>query len=79
MTKESKSELYDLISELRGTKQNIKENDSLKKDLGFDSLMQVALIISIEEHFRIEIKDGDLSAENLQTVGSLCATLEKYI
>ena len=76
MNKDIKKDLYELISELQGVKQNMNENDSLKKDLGLDSLMLVSLIVAIED---IEIKDSDLSAENLETVGNLCTMLEKYI
>ena len=79
MNKDIKNYLCELISDLRGVKQNINENDSLKKDLGLDSLMLVSLIVAIEERFHIEIKDSDLSAENLETVGGICAMLEKYI
>ena len=79
MNKDIKKDLYELISELQGVKQNMNENDSLKKDLGLDSLMLVSLIVAIEERFHIEIKDSDLSAENLETVGNLCTMLEKYI
>ena len=39
MNKDIKKDLYELISELQGVKQNMNENDSLKKDLGLDSLM----------------------------------------
>ena len=79
MNKDIKKDLYELISELQGVKQNMNENDSLKKDLGLDSLMLVSLIVAIEERFHIEIKDSDLSAENLETVGNLCTMLETYI
>lgn len=79
MNKDIKKDLYELISELQGVKQNMNENDSLKKDLGLDSLMLVSLIVAIEERLHIEIKDSDLSAENLETVGNLCTMLEKYI
>ena len=78
MNKDIKNDLCELISEIRGVKQNINESDSLKNDLGLDSLMQVFLIVAIEDRFHIEIKDSDLSAEDLETVGSLCAMLEKY-
>lgn len=78
MNKDIKNDLCELISEIRGVKQNISESDSLKNDLGLDSLMQVFLIVAIEDRFHIEIKDSDLSAEDLETVGSLCAMLEKY-
>ena len=51
MNKDIKKDLYELISELQGVKQNMNENDSLKKDLGLDSLMLVSLIVAIEERF----------------------------
>lgn len=52
---------------------------SKKKEKSLCLLIVVSLIVAIEERFHIEIKDSDLSAENLETVGGICAMLEKYI
>lgn len=79
MNKDIKKDLYELISELQGVKQNMNENDSLKKDLGLDSLMLVSLIVANRGAVSYRNQDSDLSAENLETVGNLCTMLEKYI
>lgn len=79
MTEQFKKYIYDLLMEIRGGNQEIKESDSLKDDVGVDSLTMVSLIISIENHFGVEFEDSDLSFENLETVGSLLAMLEKYL
>lgn len=49
MNKDIKKDLYELISELQGVKQNMNENDSLKKDLGLDSLMLQSIVKGISE------------------------------
>ena len=49
MNKDIKKDLYELISELQGVKQNMNENDSLKKDLGLDSLMLQLIVKGISE------------------------------
>lgn len=49
MNKDIKNDLCELISDLRGVKQNINENDSLKKDLGLDSLMLQSIVKGISE------------------------------
>lgn len=79
MIEQFMEDFYNLLIDARGCNQEVKNSDSLKEDLGFDSLTLVSLIISIENHFGIEFKDSDLSEENLKTVGSLLTLLEKYL
>lgn len=68
-----------LIIETRGFTSEIHEKATLKEDLGFDSLMMVSLIVSIEETFRIEIGDDDLDPEKLKTVKDLTEIVKKYL
>lgn len=50
----------------------------LGKDLGFDSLRMVELIIALEEEFGIEFCEDDLDPSQLQTVEDLYELTEKY-
>ena len=55
-----------------------QESDDLKS-LGFDSLKIVELILELEGIFDVEIKESDLSPDNLVTVGSLYRLFAKYV
>jgi len=57
--------------------EKIKENHFLIKDLGFDSLDSVELIILIEEKFNIEIPDSDVN--DLKTVKQVIDYIYKKI
>lgn len=52
--------------------------DSLKEDLGFDSLRMVELIVMIEDEFGITIGEDDLDPEKLNTVGNIYELVERY-
>lgn len=41
----------------KGNYVNLYENPSLRSDLGFDSLDQLALIVMLEKFFNVEIPD----------------------
>ena len=41
-----------------------------------DSMAVVAVITALEEQFEIEVDDDELSAENFESVGALCAFVE---
>ena len=42
----------------------------------FDSMMVIALITALEEHFDITIEDDEISADIFETVGNLCDFVE---
>lgn len=53
----------------------IKSDDSLRDDLGLDSLATIELVYQIEEDFDVEIPDTDLPS--LLTVGDVTAYLQR--
>lgn len=61
---------------IRVARKSLGQNDitdetSLVKDLGFDSVQMVELIVEIESEFDIEIQDDDLDIEKLMIFKSL--------
>ena len=66
-----------IIAEVVGCDQDIVKDDvNFVKDLGYDSLNVVELVMQIEEEYEIEIPDED--AEELHTVKDLIKYLEDY-
>jgi len=66
-----------IIAEVVGCDQDIVKDDvNFVKDLGYDSLNVVELVMQIEEEYEIEIPDED--AEELHTVKDLKKYLEDY-
>ena len=57
----------------------IRENQILRDDLGFDSLGMVELMVALEEAFSIEFDAGDLDPERWNSVSDLYALIEKYV
>lgn len=49
----------------------ITDNTVLTKDLGFDSVQIISLIVEIESQFDIEIEDEDLDIEKLTVLKTL--------
>ena len=49
----------------------INDNTVLTKDLGFDSVQIISLIVEIESQFDIEIEDEDLDIEKLTVLKTL--------
>lgn len=45
----------------------------------FDSMMVIALITALEEHFDMTIEDDEISAEIFETVGNLCDFVERRL
>ena len=45
----------------------------------FDSMMVIALITALEEHFDMTIEDDEISAEIFETVGNLCDFVERKL
>jgi len=55
----TKEELLKFIADNVGINVDIKEEDELMKDIGFDELDHVELVMALEEEFNIEIPDED--------------------
>jgi len=67
-----------LVSELSALEiSEITIEDKLS-DIGIDSLKMVQLIVDVEDHFDIQIKDSDLDLTKLVTVKSIIELVEKY-
>lgn len=63
-----------LARELKRDPQTITLQQSLREDLGLNSLDAIELMFKVEEEFDIEIPDPDL--QKLRTVGDLVSYLE---
>jgi acyl carrier protein len=63
-----------LARELKRDPQTIGLEQSLREDLGLNSLDAIELMFKVEEEFDIEIPDPDL--QKLRTVGDLVSYLE---
>ncbi len=64
-----------IASELSINNQEIKESATFN-DLGADSLDMVEIIMKLEEHFGIEIKDED--AEHMKTVKDVIVYVQAH-
>ncbi|CAM3772436.1 phosphopantetheine-binding protein [Mesobacillus zeae] len=52
-------------------RNDISMNDHLVDDLGIDSIALISLVISLEDHFHINITDDMMVPENFETVSSV--------
>lgn len=71
---EIKEKLKKIIVDIAPTVVEISEindNTVLTKDLGFDSVQIISLIVEIESQFDIEIEDEDLDIEKLTVLKTL--------
>lgn len=77
-----KNRIYQLLAKTLNidveTIKNCKPNFPLK-ELGFTSLLFVKLVIAIEEHFQIEIKDSDLLEQNFSSIEKIINVIEPYL
>lgn len=68
--------LEDLFVERQ--RESILATDSLRQDLGIDSLGFVELKTQIESRLGIEISDEDFTPENFATLASLASLIDRY-
>ncbi len=64
-----------LAKQLNISKDVIKPESDVVKDLGADSLDVVELLISLEDNYGVSIPDDDMA--NLKTVQDIVSMLEK--
>lgn len=57
----------------------VNENTNLLKNLGFDSILFVQLLIKVEDTFDIEIEDEDLDISVISQVGEFEKVIAKYL
>lgn len=57
----------------------IKPDDLLREDLGFDSLMLVTLIVLLEDEFQIVFMAADLDPFALTTVQDVEELIQRYV
>ncbi len=69
----------DLILKNKCFEESVKAEQTLKDDLGIDSLGIVELLTDLEDEFNIEIDESDLDPAKLQTVENLYELVEKYL
>jgi len=66
-----------LIQELTGIR-NVSLSANLQNELGMDSFGLVALLISIEDTFCIQLKEVDMNPFDLNTVTDVIRLVEQY-
>ena len=57
----------------------IKPDDLLREDLGFDSLMLVTLMVLLEDEFQIVFMAADLDPFALTTVQDVEELIQRYV
>jgi acyl carrier protein len=70
-------EIASIISQI-SEKDNVQLDDNLIYILGFDSKKVMQLIIKLENHFDISIKEDDLDIDNFTSLNSIVALVKKY-
>lgn len=54
------------------------ESDLLQKDLGFDSLGMVGLLLGLEDTFGFELKESDMNPFDLRSVSDVIDLVLRY-
>lgn len=71
--------INEILMEMSFSRRPPQKEDTLKEDLGLDSLKMAELIVALEEEFDIEFSDSDLDPNALETAGSLYTLIGKYV
>ena len=72
-------ELIAKIADLKIDMSMIHGDTNLNKDLSFESIQMIQLIIEIENEFNIEIEDDDLIIENLTQFNNLLMMISRKV
>ena len=67
-----------VIKEVIGTEEIVSE-DTMLKELGYDSLKNVELVVMLEEEFDIRFDDSMLSQNNFETVSGIIHFVEESL
>jgi len=70
-------EIASIITQI-SEKKDVQLDDNLIFILGFDSKKVMQLIIKLENHFDISIKEEDLDIDNFTNLGSIVTLVKKY-
>ena len=68
--------VYEIIRNMTGA-EKICPDMLLKKDLGFDSLNVIELIVELEDEFGIEFSASRLDPELIMTVGNVIGIVKE--
>jgi acyl carrier protein len=78
LNEQEKQRILFIVADTLGYfEEEIDDDNSLKDDLGMDSLDQVEICMEIEKEFNINIPDSEL--ENVKTVQDLYSCVEKFL
>jgi acyl carrier protein len=70
-------QVKDIIADKLGVdREKVKDEATFMGDLGADSLDMVELLMSLEDHFKIQIPDEE--AEGIKSVGDSIAYIQKH-
>ena len=69
--------IIEILKGLSGLEE-VKAEDHLREDLSMDSFQMVALVITLEDTFQIELEESDLNPYQLITVQDVADLVEKY-
>lgn len=80
----NKEEVYSKVQELlleiiKAQDKRPTLADTSLNSLELDSIAIIHFVISVEEHFGIELEDEDLLSENYKSIERIVQMLEKYI
>ena len=74
---ETENRVIKILSELSG-QEGITPQDTLKDNLGLDSLNMVSMLLLFEEEFEIEFKECDMNPYDLLNVADAVSLVERY-
>ncbi len=77
MDKKTEIKVREVLTGLSGI-GDFPEDAELQRDLGFDSILLVTLLLMLEETFGITLEEADMNPFDLVTVRQVVALAEKY-
>jgi acyl carrier protein len=77
MSAQLANQVKDIVADKLGVdREKVKDEATFIGDLGADSLDMVELLMSFEDHFKMQIPDED--AEGIKTVGDVITYIGKH-
>lgn len=70
-------QVTEMVKKLSGA-ESVTPELSLQNDLAIDSLNMVTLLLELEDHFQIELKESDMNPFDLTTVASVVELVKRY-